>query len=98
MGLRISASVGERVYPQVAQILVSSLVNCRTIGKLLVGMPTMRQRRPNNFKTPLEQQKIILLGHCWGIVGWYTNYKFKGTRDVKNENFLFLFFRFFIHV
>ena len=36
----------------------------------------MSQLRPNNFKTLLDHGKIILLGHYWGVVGWYTNDKF----------------------
>ena len=43
---------------------------------MVVGMPIMSQRRPKSFKTLLVQQEIILLAHCWEVVGWYTNDKF----------------------
>ena len=61
---------------QVAHIAGPALINCGNVVKWWVGMPVMSQRKPKNFKIPLDQQKIILLGHCWGIVGWYTNDKF----------------------
>ena len=53
----------------VAQIVVSLLVNYRTIEKRWIGMPVMSRQMPNSFKTPLDQEKVILLSHCWGIVG-----------------------------
>ena len=30
-------------------------------------MPVMSRRRPNKFKSLQDQQKIILLDHCWGL-------------------------------
>ena len=75
----------KRVYPQAAQIVVSSLVNCRTIEKRWVGMPVMNQRSGG---------PIILLDHSWGIMGWYMHYKFKeaqpylSTVDPVERNFV----------
>ena len=55
----------------------------QTVGKWLVGMPVMSQRRPNNFKTLLDQQKLILLGHFGvGVIASYTNDKFEKAQPV----------------
>ena len=41
-------------------IVVSSLINCRNIGKQWVGMPVLSRWRPNNFKTLLDQENNFL--------------------------------------